>query len=169
MLNVHLNLEVYKAKDCSFLSVLDTSFYPVPPTSAELNVTVPGYSTPHNFVFVLGEINILNSYTFGFTTSQTQDFTELPDGLYTLILRTCPDLGENKRYHLRTCKIDCRLAAQWVKYLDCCDDEKMLYYLDRIDFLLRGAEAQADLCNPKKATELYIKADDLLRRIELDC
>ena len=169
MLNVKLNLEVYKAKDCSFMSVLDTSFYPVPPESAELNVTVPGYSTAHVFPFVLGEINILNSYTFGFTTSQTQDFTELPDGLYTLILRTCPDLGENKRYHLRTCKIDCRLAAQWVKYLDCCDDEKTLYYLDRVDFLLRGAEAQADLCNPAKATELYRKADDLLRRIELDC
>jgi hypothetical protein len=45
----------------------------------------------------------------------------------------------------------------------------MLYYLDKIDFLLRGAEAQADLCNPEKATELYRKADDLLRRIELDC
>ena len=169
MLSVQLNLEVYKAKDCSFLSVMDTSFYPMPPESATLTVYVPGYADYFEFDFVLGEINILNSYSFGFTTSETDGFTQLPDGVYTLLLNTCPDLGQNKRYHLRTCKIDCRLAAQWVKYLDCCDDDKMLYYLDRVDFLLRGAEAQADLCNPTKATELYRKADDLLRRIELDC
>jgi len=169
MLNVQLNLEVFKAKDCASLSVLDTSYYPVAPESAELSVTVPGYSTAFVFPYTLGEINIINSYSFGFTTSSTSDYADLPDGVYTVILRTCPDLGENKRYHLRTCKIDCRLAAQWVKYLDCCDDDKMLYYLDRVDFLLRGAEAQADLCNPIKATELYRKADDLLRRIELDC
>ena len=168
MPNVKLNLEIYKAKDCAFISVLDTSFYPIAPDSAELTVSVPGYDTAFVFVFTLGEVNILNGYTFGFVSSEV-DAGDLPDGVYNFELATCPDLGINSRFHLRTCKIDCRLAAQWVKYLDCCDDEKMLYYLDRVDFLLRGAEAQADLCHPEKAAELYIKADDLLRRIELDC
>jgi hypothetical protein len=45
----------------------------------------------------------------------------------------------------------------------------MLAYLDRIEFLLKGAEAYADLCNVAKSTELYRKADDLLRRLESDC
>jgi len=168
MPNVKLNLEVYKAKDCGFISVLDTSFYPIAPDTANLQVDVPGYDTPFEFEFFLGEINILNAYTFGWVASE-DTVGELPDGVYNFVLTTCPDLGINSRFHLRTCKIDCRLAVQWAKYVDCCDDEKMLYYLDKVDFLLRGAEAQADLCNPVKATELYRKADDLLRRIELDC
>lgn len=168
-MNVQRNLEVLTAKDCAYLSVLDTSFYPSPIDSANLTIAVPGYSTPFEFEFVLDEVNIFNSYSFGFTTSSTSDFASLPDGVYTLNLTTCPDTGECKRYHLRTCKINCRLAEQWAQYVDCCDDEKTLQDLDRIEFLLKGAEAHADLCNPNKATELYIKADDLLRRIEGLC
>ena len=41
--------------------------------------------------------------------------------------------------------------------------------LDRIEFLLKGAEGHADLCDPVKASQLYRKADDLLRRIEGEC
>ena len=168
-MNIHRNLEVLTAKDCAYLSVLDTSFYPSPIDSANLSITVPGYDTAFEFEFTLGEVNVFNSYSFGFTTNQTQDFSELPDGVYIINLTTCPDTGECVRYHLRTCKINCRLAAQWAQYVDCCDDEKVLNDLDRIEFLLKGAEAHADLCNPTKATALYRKADDLLRRFELDC
>lgn len=168
-MNVQRNIEVLAAKDCGYLSILDTSFYPVPVDSATMSITVPGYSSPFQFVFNLGEVNIYNSYSFGFTTAQTGDFVELPDGVYELNLTTCPDTGVCQRFHLRTCKINCRLAYQWAQYVDCCDDEKMLAYLDRIEFLLKGAEAYADLCNVAKSTELYRKADDLLRRLELDC
>jgi hypothetical protein len=53
MPNVKLNLEVYKAKDCGFISVLDTSFYPIAPDTANLQVDVPGYDTPFEFEFVV--------------------------------------------------------------------------------------------------------------------
>lgn len=168
-MNVQLNIEALKAKDCAFLSILDNSLYPVAPTSAEINITLPGFSDPYNFDFILGEVNVFTSYSFGLTVEGTDSFTPLPDGVYRLEFAPCPNVGVANRYHLRTCKIDCRLGVQWAKYVDCCDDEKMLYYLDKIEFLLKGAEAHADLCNPAKATELYKKADDLLRRFELDC
>lgn len=168
-MNVQLNIEALKAKDCAFLSILDNSLYPVAPTSAEINITLPGFSDPYNFDFILGEVNTFTAYSFGLTVEGTDNFTPLPDGVYRLEFAPCPNVGVANRYHLRTCKIDCRLGVQWAKYVDCCDDEKMLYYLDKIEFLLKGAEAHADLCNPAKATELYKKADDLLRRIELDC
>ena len=168
-MNVQRNLEVLAAKDCAYLSVLDTSYYPSPIESANLSITVPGYETAFEFAFTLGEVNVFNSYSFGFTTSATSDFSDLPDGVYTLNLTTCPDTGECVRYHLRTCKINCRLAEQWAQYVDCCDDEKVLMDLDRIEFLLKGAEGHADLCDPVKASQLYKKADDLLRRIEGNC
>jgi hypothetical protein len=169
MANLQRNIEVYKAKDCAYLSIHDTSYYPIAPTEANIQIYMPGYDTGYEFAFVLNEINVFNSYSFGLTTSATLDFVELPDGIYTINITTCPDTGVCTRHHLRTCKIDCRLALQWAKYADACEDEKILYYLDRVDFLLRGAEANADLCNPDKATELYLKANDLLGRLELEC
>ena len=42
-MNVQLNIEALKAKDCAFLSILDTSFYPVAPTSAEIEITNNNY------------------------------------------------------------------------------------------------------------------------------
>jgi hypothetical protein len=168
-MNVQLNIEALKAKDCAYLSILDTSFYPVAPDSAEISISLPGFDNPYNFDFVVSEVNVFTAYSFGLTVEETDSFTPLPDGVYKLEFVPCPNVGTCTRYHLRTCKIDCRLAVQWAKYVDCCDDEKMLYYLDKIEFLLKGAEAHADLCNPAKATELYKKADDLLRRFELDC
>lgn len=167
-MNVQRNQEVLPSTDCGFLSILDTSFYPVPVDSATIAIGVPGYDYPFQFVFTLGEVNIYNSYSFGFTTSETGDFVPLPDGVYELNITTCPDTGSSQKFHLRTCKINCRLATQWAKYAEDCD-EKIATYLDRIEFLLKGAEANAQLCNIAKATELYKKADDLLRRLESDC
>lgn len=168
-MNVQRNQEVLAATDCGFLSILDTSFYPVPVDSATISIGVPGYDYPFEFVFNLGEVNIFNSYSFGFTTSITGDFPDIPDGVYELNITTCPDTGSSQKFHLRTCKINCRLATQWAKYAETCEDEKTAYYLDKIEFLLKGAEANAELCNVAKATELYRKADDLLRRLESDC
>ena len=168
-MNVQRNQEVLTATDCGFLSILDTSFYPVPVDSATISIGVPGYDYPFQFVFTLGEVNIFNSYSFGFTTSITGDFSSIPDGVYEFNITTCPDTGSSQKFHLRTCNINCRLAVQWAKYPECCEDEKIAYYLDKIEFLLKGAEANAELCNVAKATELYRKADDLLRRLESDC
>ena len=58
-MNVQLNIEALKAKDCAFLSILDTSFYPVAPTSAEISITLPGFSDPHEFEFVISEVTYL--------------------------------------------------------------------------------------------------------------
>lgn len=165
-----LNLEIYKSKDCGSLVVLDTSAYPINPESAELTVEIPGYSTPFVFEYTLGQPSVLNAFDFNLVANESLAAVyRLPDGIYRVVLATCPDLGLNTRLHLRTCSIDCRLGKQWAKVMSGCEDEKIMQCLDRIEFLLRGAEAHADLCNASKATELYIKADELLRRIEADC
>ena len=81
-MNVQRNQEVLTATDCGFLSILDTSFYPIPVDSATISIGMPGYDNPFQFVFNLGEVNIYNSYSFGFTTSSTGDFADLPDGVF---------------------------------------------------------------------------------------
>ena len=168
-MKLEINLEILRATDCKYLSVLDTSLYPTEPTSATLSIYVPGYENPFTFEdFVHSSVNIYNSYNFQLSVEDA--LVSLPDGLYKFVYDTCPATITTTFYHLRTCSIRCRLAEQWAKYVTaCCNGEKVLYELDKIEFLLRGAEANAQLCNPNAATELYEKADELLQRIEDPC
>jgi hypothetical protein len=129
-MQIDLNLEVLHPKSCKYLTVLDTSFYPVTPDNASLTIVPPGYEQSFLFDFGIRKANIYNSNSFGITTADS--LNDLPDGLYTFHYVTCPTT------------VDC-------------------------DFYVKGAEAHADLCNPDKATELYIKANELLQRIEEPC
>jgi hypothetical protein len=166
-MQIDLNLEVLHPKSCKYLTVLDTSFYPVTPDNASLTIVPPGYEQSFLFDFGIRKANIYNSNSFGITTADS--LNDLPDGLYTFHYVTCPTTVDCDFYHMRTCKIRCRLAAQWAKYIVGCDNTRVLQDLSEIDFLVKGAEAHADLCNPDKATELYIKANELLQRIEEPC
>jgi hypothetical protein len=171
MARLQKNLEVLKAEDPAYLSILDTSFYPETPESATIHIYVPGYDTAYQLAFGLGKVNVFNSYSFGFTTSATQDFAPLPDGLYKLDLITCPDTGSQPQYHLRTSRIDCRLMNQWAKYVNTMEklEGQPIHELEKVEFYLKGAQAHAYLCNPELAKELYTKANDLLKRVEDSC
>ena len=43
MANLQRNIEVLKAKDCAYMSILDTSYYPQTLTEANIQIGVPGY------------------------------------------------------------------------------------------------------------------------------
>lgn len=163
-----LNLEVVESCDCYTLSILDTSHYPVTPESPILDITVPGFQRVR-FDFNLDKINIFNSYSLRLTNSNTNNTViELPDGLYEFTYAICPyDTLYQDKYHLRTCKLESRLAKYWAKAVSLCDTQAKIYKeIDKIEILLKGAKANAQICNTKKAVELYKKADELLTRLE---
>jgi hypothetical protein len=166
-MKIDLNLEVTRVKNCKYLMVVDTSYYPVLPDSGRLTITPPGYEKSFSFDFMIRKANIFNSYSFGLTT--TSALNELADGLYTFRYVTCPTTVDCDFYHMRTCKIRCRLTAMWAKYIVQCENEKVMKDLLQVELLIRGAEAHAELCNPDTATELYQLANELLQRIEEPC
>jgi hypothetical protein len=51
MANLQRNIEVLKAKDCAYLSILDTSYYPETLDEANIQITAPGYDIPFEFAF----------------------------------------------------------------------------------------------------------------------
>ncbi len=167
-MKLNLNLEILKPSSCNYLLVLDTSTYPFTPTSATLKVYLPGYSNAYTFEdFTVSQVNSYNSYNFDLSVED--ELTELPDGLYKFVFDTCPTTETLTVYHLRACKLRCRLAKLWAKCFLSCHDDEALLRLDRIEFLIRGAEANAEMCNPTEATNLYTKAYELLQRIEDPC
>lgn len=167
---LYLSLGVLDSEGCSCktLSILDQSFYPTTPEKPTLDITVPGYSTVR-FDFTVNKVNIFNSYSLRITNSLTDvDMIDIPDGVYEFTYSICPNdqLYTNFSY-LQTCLIEARIAKYWAKVVTVCDTEsKVFKELDKIEILIKGAKANAQLCNSDKAMELYRKADDLLKRLE---
>lgn len=163
-----LNVEVLDTCDCYNLAVIDLSYYITSVEKPKLTITPPGYN-PIVFDFTINQTNIFNSYSLGLTDVNTVDqLLVLPDGVYEITYSVCPhDSLYATIYHLRTCNLDKRLSAFWAKQVTICDTDSKIYKnLDIIEILLRGAKANAQICNTDKAVELYKKADELLRRLE---
>jgi hypothetical protein len=170
-MRLQLNVEVIENCDCKTLSILDTSYYPVTPESPTLVIEVPGFKEIQ-FPFQVGQVNIFNSYSLALSSSNTiSSLLDLPDGLYTLTYSVCPnDELYTVKNHLRTCKLEYKFAQEFAKTVNVCDiDSKFMKELQRIEVLIEGAKANAKVCNPEKAVELYKKAKELLDRLNSNC
>jgi len=170
-MNLQLNVEPLETCDCKTLAILDTSYYPVTPTNPTLVIEMPGF-VPVQFNFVVGQVNTYNSYSLGLSTINTVDsLIDLPDGLYMLTYSVSPNdqLFETKHY-LRTCQIEYKFAQKFAKTVNYCEtDSKYMRKLQQIEVLIEGAKANAKVCNPLKAVELYKKANELLDRLDTKC
>jgi hypothetical protein len=134
-------------------------------------IEVPGF-VPVQFNFVAGQVNTYNSYSLGLSTINTVDsLIDLPDGLYMLTYSVSPNdqLFETKHY-LRTCQIEYKFAQEFARTVNFCDiDSRFMRDLQRIEVLIEGAKANAKVCNPQKAVDLYKKANELLQRLNSNC
>lgn len=168
--NLNLDLRVCPCSSCKNLVLEDHSYYLDTPESPRVNITTPGSSTPWTFEFTPNKSNIYNSYSFGSSlVADAECLGDLADGLYTIKYMICPYDELNKTiYHVRQCLSWCRwetlLRQFFTNCLDLSRDSQAL--LNRIEYLLKGAEAFAADCDPDKAMELHQKAVELLTRLE---
>lgn len=167
---LNLDIQVESCSSCKNLVVRDDSYYLEDPTFPKLQIKLPGSNLKYTFDFNFSKTNIFNSYSLGYSSSNETDcLVDLPDGLYTLTYMICPyDELFEVVYHIRQCTAWCRWETFLKNSFDSCLDlspevEKLL---NRIEYLLKGAKAFADDCNPEKAIELHQKAVELLNRLE---
>lgn len=162
-----IDLRVDPNSSCKNLVVSDHSYYLADPESPRVQIKLPGYTSWHTLTFNFSENNIYNSYSFNLSGSSS--LINLPDGLYTIKYGFCPyDDNSTTFYHIRQCQAWCKWEDFLKQSIDSClevskESEKIL---NRIEFLLRGAEAFAKDCDPDTAVELHQKAVELLTRLE---
>lgn len=170
-MNLQLNVEPLETCDCKTIAILDTSYYPVAPLNPTLTIEMPGF-VPILFSFVTGQVNTYNSYSLGLSSSNTiENLMDLPDGLYTLTYSVDPNdmLFQTKSY-MRTCQIEYMFAQKFARTVNYCEtDSRYMRKLQQIEVLIEGAKANARVCNPTKAVELYRKANELLDRLDTNC
>lgn len=164
---LNLDIRISDCTACENLVVQDHSYYLTTPERPKLQIQLPGYTSKWMFDFSPEKINIFNSYSFGLSTSSS--LTELPDGLYTLVYMICPyDQLFHTVYHVRQCKAQCKWDTFLKQSFDSCYDlsPEVNKLLNRIEYLMKGAEVFARDCEPEKAIELHQKAVELLERLE---
>jgi|694.fasta_scaffold33833_5 hypothetical protein len=170
-MNLQLNVEPIETCDCKTIAILDTSYYPVAPLNPTLVIEMPGFN-PIQFAFVTGQVNTYNSYSLGLSSPSTiENLMDLPDGLYTLTYSVDPnDMLFQIKSYMRTCQIEYKFAQKFARTVNYCEtDSSFMRKLQQIEVLIEGAKANARVCNPTKAVELYRKANELLDRLDTKC
>lgn len=167
-----LNFDIFETNNPKTLGVMDSSIYDSTPiTSPIISILLPGYVVPVHLQYQPNKVNIYNSNNLGLTdVDDPADFTELPDGIYTINYSFIPrDTYYIEKKIFRTMKLQKKFEKAILKYGSECSTKKdQLNKLLEIEFYMYGAIANANVCEYNKAIQLYSQAlkelDQFLKR-----
>lgn len=104
---IKVDFQVIETYDTRYLLIGDTSDWAYASTKpASIYITLPGSSKPKEFVFKKKGMNWFNSNNFGLTCVKDdcsdQEYSDLPDGIYTICVKSYYQGSEKLRYYLKT-------------------------------------------------------------------
>ena len=159
----NLNFEVLPNSSVNHLLVYNLSVWDGSPVSPQYRILLPG-ATIEQVVPITDTYQTIDKDSVGYSTD------ELPDGIWTIVLRTGAD-----PYQTLT-KQFLRINAFWEQYKSLLlklehsefsvrEDKIIKGLLYDIDILISSAQACAETGLVSKATELYEKAQKILSRV----
>ena len=163
-INKHiLDFEILELNNIYNIYFLDSSYYYEIPETPIVKIVVPGYNYVLSVNIIPNKINIFNSSKLGITNVlNNDDFTILPDGLYSITYQICPyDQLYKTKHYIRTDNISCKLDLIYSKLdldTNCLEETKK--ELLNIQLLIDSSKANARINNTKKAQkdfELFCK------------
>lgn len=160
-----LNFDVIESLDPTSISIIDKSEYlDVRPDKPTMEVLVPGFSESHLTPWRPFNINIINAGQLNIGCGPN---VNLPDGVYCLTLRVCPqeEVYLTKTY-LKTDLLDYEFDQKLLmvnsnKHIS----EELKRKFQDIEFLILVAKSHARNGNTTEATTLYSKAQKYLNKI----
>jgi hypothetical protein len=134
---------------------------------AYLEITTPGFKTPKNFVFKKEKKNIFNSHNLGLGCA-TDEYINLPDGIYTITLKSGYQGIETTKYYLKTDRFDLEYKKVNIKYGIDQVDEKFINKMMKIKYTVYVAEAHTAMGDVVKGYRYFQEAKKELNRF-VDC
>lgn len=111
---IKIEFQVLESKNPQFLMVGDLSIWEYAENlPSYLLVTLPGSSKPLTFTWKKDAINSFNSNNLGLSClveCDEQKYVDLPDGIYTLCLKSGFEEIEKKHYYLKTDRFELELS-----------------------------------------------------------
>ena len=82
-------------------------------------INVPGSKKPKTFTFNKGRINVFNSHNLGMTCLKAdcgdEEYIDLPDGIYTICIKSSYENIENSKFYLKTERFEIEYAKVMIK------------------------------------------------------
>lgn len=160
-----LDFDVIECLDTKSISIIDKSEYlDIRPDKPTMEVLAPGFSEAHLTPWRPFNINIINAGQLNIGCGPN---VNLPDGIYCLTLRVCPqeEVYLTKTY-LKTDLLEYELDDKLLMILsNKFISEEIKRKFQDIDLLILSAKAHARNGNTKEATSLYSKAQKYLNKI----
>ena len=139
---------------------------------AYVTILIPGSKKPKTFIFKKFKRNIFNSHNLGlscFTDDcQKEVYVDLPDGLYTVCLKSGYENIENTHYYLKTDRFEVEYNKVLIKYGIDDVDQNFINLMVKIKYVLDVAKSHAMLGDFVKADRYFVEAKKLLNRY-LEC
>lgn len=145
---------------------------------AYIYITLPGSRKALEFEFEKNQICVYNSHNLGITcrTNTCGDeipYSDLPDGIYTITLKSSYEGFEKTRYYLKTDKIELEISkiivSNELEYSN--SDKQFRDSMYDIDWMIKVAKAFTKVGDFKKADESFSQAKSSLKKFSYckDC
>ena len=144
---------------------------------ANILITLPGSKKPFVFSFKKKAIASFNSHNLGITCftndCNKEVYANLPDGVYTICLKSGYSGFEKTKYYLKTDSAELELSKAIIKhgFEYSKNDKKFREKVYDIDWLIKVAKANAKVGDIVKADRFFSEAKSILKEFGecLDC
>lgn len=166
--NINIDFNVF-SNSPKFLHVADLSdWLYAEELPAYILITIPGSSKTKNFTFSKEKINSFNSHNLGLSclkgNCQEEEYVELPDGIYTICVKSGYEGIENSKFYLKTDRFEIEIAKVMIK--DGLEyNQDFILLMTKIKFLLDVAKSHAMLGDFVKAQRFFEESKSLLNKM----
>lgn len=131
-------------------------------------ITVPGSKKPKTYTFKKHKRNVFNSHNLGLSClagdCKEEVYVDLPDGIYTVCLKSSYENIENTHYYLKTDRFEVEYNKVLVKYGIDDVDQNFINLMVKIKYTLDVAKSHTMFGDFVKSNRDFQEAKKLLKR-----
>ena len=135
---------------------------------AYVTILIPGSKKPKTYTFKKHKRNIFNSHNLGLSCLSgdctEEHYVDLPDGLYTICLKSGYENIEDTHYYLKTDRFEVEYNKVLVKYGIDGVDQNFINLMVKIKYVLDVAKSHAMLGDFVKSDRYFQESKKLLKR-----
>jgi hypothetical protein len=166
---IHIDFYVLETGSPMTISIYDNSDWIYAENlPSYLVIKVPGSKKDKNFTFKKNAINTLNSHNLGLSCLKgdctEEEYVELPDGIYTITLKSGYEGIEETKYYLKTDKFELdfakKIKEKGLEYNDKLFIDEML----KMQWLVTVAKNYTKLGDWQSADKFFTEAQNKLNK-----
>lgn len=165
---ININFDTF-SNSPYYLAVMDLSDWVyAEDLTSYIQITLPGSKKPKNFTFIKEKTSIYNSHNLGLSClsggCEDEEYVELPDGIYTVTVKSGYQDIECTKYYLKTDLLELDYNKVLIEK-GTEVSESFINYMAKIKYTLDVAKSHTMLGDFIESNRYYNEAKDLLKRV----